>query len=278
MISPGWPWSTSIQSALAVGLLVLVWLWSFYGLCLRLLIGELVAIALLYYWRPVRVGPKFDFGCLKHLFIIGVPIYIVASLYNYWMTTFDSQFVLYYFGKKGMGLYGPAVQASQAFEFLPLAIIQVIYPRMAEQYGHTGRLKDIVPMTVKPTVMIVLLMIPLAVVGWWLLPVLVRLLRYDYSGGIHAMQWALLPPILLGLSPVNSLFIVAKRQGLYAIAILFGMGTYTGAMFWLVHHNGGLVSFPQAMVAGRIVFILVCYAMIYCLVRRDNARAAQAAA
>ena len=274
-----------IQSTLTVGLLVLVYLWSFYGLCLRVLIGDLVATALLFYWRPVRVGPKFNFDCLKHLLIIGFPIFVVGMLYTYWMTALDRQFILKFFGSTQLGVYNPAMQASLAFEFLPLAIIQVIYPRMAERYGHSGRLRELVHLAVKPTIAIVLVMIPLAVIGWWLGPAVLRFLADHYMPrvraylpGIPAMQWALLPPILLGFSPVNSVFIVAKRQVLYAVAILLGMGSYLGAMFRLIQCHGGLASFPQAMLVGRLVFIVVCYLMIYYLVRQDDARAVREAA
>ncbi len=266
-----------VQSILATALLVLVAVWSFYGLCLRLIIADLVAMALLHYWRPVRVRPKFDFGCLKHLLIVGLPIFMAAQLYSYWSITLDGQFVWTFFGKKGLGDYYPATQAAQAFEFLPVAIIQVIYPRMAEKYGSTGKLAELIAIAVRPTLAIVLLMIPLAVAGWWLLPVLVTRFAPAYVAGIRAMQWALLPPVIFAFSPVNQVFIVAKRQGLYSLAILLGMGTYSGAMWWLVHHGGGLASFPKAMVAGRIAFMLSCYALIYYLVRRDNARPAQEA-
>ncbi|MGO8689360.1 MAG: lipopolysaccharide biosynthesis protein [Thermoguttaceae bacterium] len=263
-----------VQSTLTVALLVLVYLWSFYGLCLRLMIADLVAMGLLYYWRPVRVGPKLDLGCLKHLLVIGAPIFVAAQLYGYWATTLDSQFVVSFFGRKGLGDYYPATQVCQSFEFLPLAIMQVIYPRMAEQFGRTGSLKDLIPMTVKPTLALAALMIPLAVAGWWLLPPIVTRFAHNYVAGTRATQWALLPPLVLAFTPVNQIFMVAKRQGLYALAILLGMGTYTGAMWWLVHHGHGLAAFPQAMLVGRIVFILACYALIYYLVRRDSARTA----
>ena len=260
-----------VQSILTAGLLVLVYLWSFYGLCLRLVIADMVALALLSYWRPVRVGPKFDFGCFKQLLIVGFPIFVVAMLYSYWSTTFDRQWVGIFFGKRGLGDYYPAMQAAQAFEFLPVAVMQVIYPRMAEKYGSTGKLKDLIPLAVQPTLAAVLLMIPAAVAGWWLLPVLVTRFSPGYVAGIRAAQWALLPPLIFALTPVNQVLIVAKRQGLFGMVVLLGMGAYSVALWWLLHHGGGLAAFPQAMVVGRIVFVLGSYALVYYLLRRERA-------
>ena len=163
-----------VQSTLTVALLVLVYLWSFYGLCLRLMIADLVAMGLLYYWRPVRVGPKLDLGCLKHLLVIGRRSSSRRSSTAigrpHW-TVNSSRASL---EGRGWGDYYPATQVCQSFEFLPLAIMQVIYPRMAEQFGRTGSLKDLIPMTVKPdAARLAAMMIPLAVAGWWLLPPIV---------------------------------------------------------------------------------------------------------
>ena len=100
-----------VQEALSLALVVLVAVWSFYGLCLRAVIAGLVGAALLYYWRPVRVGPKWDTVCLKHLLIIGAPIFIVAQLYIVW-SYLDRTFVLYFTGTDGMGLYAVAIMAA----------------------------------------------------------------------------------------------------------------------------------------------------------------------
>ena len=116
-----------VQDALALGLVVLVAVFSFYGLCLRLVIANLAATALLYYWRPVRVGPKWNLSCLKHLFLIGAPIFGVSQIYMVW-STLDRNLVVAYTSDALMGFYTVALQAAQAFEILPIAISMVICP------------------------------------------------------------------------------------------------------------------------------------------------------
>ena len=212
-----------VQDALALALVALVAVMSFYGLCLRVVISNLVATALLYYWRPVHVGPKWNLSCLIHLLRIGAPIFGVAQIYTLW-TTLDKTFVLGYTGAEGMGLYAVAFMAGQAFEILPIAISQVIYPRMAEQYGRTHKLADLIPMTVKPILLSVLAMIPMVAVGWWLMPWVVAFLLPKYVAGVPAMRWILLPALLTCFGPVNSVFVVVRRQDLYAVAMLLGMG------------------------------------------------------
>ena len=49
-----------------------------------------------------------------------------------------------------VGLYSLVLQAATALDLLPLAVAQVIYPRMAEKYGQTGRIQRLLGMTIKP--------------------------------------------------------------------------------------------------------------------------------
>ena len=200
------------------------------------------------------------------------PIFGVAQLYTLWVGL-DKTFVLGYRGDEGLGLYTVAFMAGQAFEILPIAISQVIYPRMAEQYGRTEKLADLIPMTVKPILLSVLAMLPMVAVGWWLMPRVVAILLPKYVEGVPAMQWSLLPALLTCFGPVNSVFIVVRRQDLYAVAMLLGMGAYVASMLWLVRGGAVLAAFPQAMFLGRIVFIAACYAFIFYLSRREAARA-----
>ncbi len=162
----------------------------------------------------------------------------------------------------------------QTCEILPLAVMQVIYPRMAEQYGRTGKLEDVFRMTVKPMLLSALGMVPLIFVGWWLMRPVVSLLLPKYVAGVPAMQWWLLPPLLTSFFPINCLFVVVRRQDLYFVAMVLGAAAYEAVVFWLIRDHVRLVAFPQAMLVGRTVFITACCVLIFHLRRRESARSA----
>ena len=65
-------------------------------------------------------------------------------------------------------------------------------------------------------------------------------------------------------------FNVVRRQDLYVVAILLGMGATFGSLLWLIRDGASLAAFPQAMLIGKIVFILVCYLFLAYLVRKDR--------
>ena len=127
-------------------------------------------------------------------------------------------------------------------------------------------------MTVKPMLVTVLGMVPLVVVGWLLMPRAVAILLPKYVGGVPAIRWWLLPSLLTCFTPINSVLIVVRRQGIYAAAMLAGMGAYLVSMWWLVHGGAGLVAFPQAMLVGRTVFVAACWGLILHLRRLESAR------
>jgi O-antigen/teichoic acid export membrane protein len=255
-----------VQNAVALALVALVALLSFYGLCLRAAISGAIATILLHYWRPVRVGPRWNFAHWKHLLVVGAPIFGVGQLYAWW-AVLDSTLVLCFMGETGMGLYAMVVMAVGTFDLLPLSVSQVLYPRMAEQYGRTERMDGLLRMTVKPVLLTVAGMVPLIAAGWWLVGPAVRILVPKYVDAVPAMQWGLLVPLVGSFSPINNAYNVIKRQDLYVMAIFAGMGTYLVSLLWLVRNQADLTDFPKAMLLGRVVFMVLCYALLAKLVR-----------
>jgi O-antigen/teichoic acid export membrane protein len=241
-------------------LLLVVWL-NFYGLCLRALMIGAIGMGILFRFRPVRVGPKWDVGHLKHLLIIGAPIFGVGQLYSWW-TVINSTLVLKFAGVEGMGLYAMVGMASAAIELIPTAVSQVVYPRMAEQFGKNTNVRELLQMSWMPMLITVAGMIPVIAVAWWLVGPVVNFVIPAYAKAIPAMQWGLLLAFISSFGPICNIFNVIRRQDLYVVAILLGMAASGGSLMWLIHDGVSLVAFPQAMIIGRAVFMLLCYLFI----------------
>lgn len=250
-----------VESCAGMVLLVLVALLNFYGLCLRALIAGVVSTAFLYYWRPVHVRPRWNVNHLKHLLIIGAPIFGVGLLYSWWVVV-NSTLVLKLAGTEGMGLYSMVLVASAALEIIPLAVTQVVYPRMAEQHGRGDTVIELVRITGKPIIITFVGMIPVVTVAWWLVGPAVRFVVPAYAAAVPAMKWSLLLPLVNTFAPVNAIFNVLRRQGLYAIAILLGMAANGVSLMWLIRDGAMLQAFPQAMLIGRMVYMTSCYIAI----------------
>jgi O-antigen/teichoic acid export membrane protein len=261
-----------VQNAVGLAMIVLVAMLSFYGVCLRAILSNVAGLALLYYWRPLRIGPKWNARHLKHLLIIGAPIFAVGMLYAWW-TTLNATFVLGYTGEHGAGLYGMATTALTMLAMLPLAVGQVVYPRMSEQFGRTGRGRDLMKFVHKPIALTVLGMIAIVVILWPLVPPVMRLVLPDYIEAVPAVQWSLLVPITMSLIPATLVFNVVRRQELYAVALVLGMAVYVGCLLWFVRNGAELVMFPQALAIGQAVFYAVAYVLAIAVTRKEPSTA-----
>jgi O-antigen/teichoic acid export membrane protein len=260
-----------LQNGLTLVLLVLVAFFGFYGLCLRALLAAGAASALLFFWRPVRVAPKWNLGHLKHLLIIGAPIFGVGQLYAWWAVLNLTLVATYGGGAHMYGLYMYVFNAGLALDSLPLAVSQVLYPRMAERYGRTGKLQGLAGMTVKPVILTVLGMTAVIVMAQWVVGPFFRLVLPAYVDAVPAIRWAMLASFVNSFYPLTNVFNVVRRQDLYVVPILLGMATYGGCLLWLVHGGVTLVAFPQAMLAGQTVFMVLCYVLVLYLVRKERA-------
>lgn len=265
-----------VESSAGLVLLVVVALLNFYGLCLRALITAAVSTALLYYWRPVRVVPRWNVQHLKHLMMIGAPIFGVGILYSWW-GVINSTLVLKLAGTEGMGLYSMVLTASAALGIIPMAVSQVVYPQMAEAYGRGASVHGLVRIAWRPIVITFGGMVPVVAMAWWLVGPAVRLVIPAYAGAVPAMKWGLLLPLIGSLGPINAIFNVHRRQGLYVIAILLGMAANGGGLLWLIRDKVTLQAFPQAMLLGQLVYMLFCYVAIAYLWHGGRGIAAPAA-
>jgi O-antigen/teichoic acid export membrane protein len=256
-----------LQNSLALLLAVLVWLLGFQGLCLRATLAAVVPLVLLHYWRPIRVKPQWSLRHLKHLCLIGLPIFGVGELYMYW-TTLEGTLVFNYLGQAQMGLYRMVVTAGSTIELVPIAVSQVIYPRMAQEFGRTGQVRGLLRPTVKPMFLAAAGVAPLIVLGWFLAGPLTRLVVPNYVAAVPAMRWSLLPPLVSCFLPIHNVYNVVRRQGLYCAAIVCGMAAYLGCLVLFTRTGVSLAAFPQAMLVGRMVHVLMAYLFLFVVVRQ----------
>lgn len=262
-----------VQSAFSLALLALVAVLNFYGLCIRAVLAGALGAALLYHWRPVRVRPKWDLGHLKHLLRIGAPIFGVGQVYAWW-AVLDATLVLRLGGTREMGLYAMVLLAGAALQLLPGSVTQVLYPRMAEQYGRHHRLDVLLRTAKKPIALTATGLMPVVVAAWFAVGPITRAVVPKYADAIPAMHWALLVPLVGSFQPVNLVFNVVRRQGDYLAAILLGMAVYVGSLTWLIRDGFSLSAFPQAMLIGRIVFMITCLVLIRRLRNKERVRLA----
>lgn len=259
-----------LMSLLLLAGLVFVYFFGFYGLCLRLLISSVLFMTLLWHWCPYRVKPSWNGPGFVELLKTGLPIWAANQVENLW-DVLNSTLILKALGPEGFGLFAIARMAAESLRQLPSALQQVLQPRMAAKYGQSGDLGDSYRPLLIPALIVGTVFIPVAAVGWYLIPPVINSMLPKYAGGIEAAQWILIPVVLKNFrSPVAVLAAVSKRQYFNVGGLVFGILTYL-VVLWKFGWPGNLqlVSFLQAFAAGGAVDLVVSHGLAtYYLFRR----------
>jgi O-antigen/teichoic acid export membrane protein len=258
-----------LRAALRGVMVLLVWRFGFYGLCLREFTLALFVLAFLWCLRPLRERPRLSKKGILQLGKTGGPIFIVGQLYKLW-GVLNATMVLKLCGTTGLGLFVIANLVGPTIAMVPQSLSQVAYPRMSEEYGKTGNIRSLVHLVRRPVAYAVVSTALLVAVTWFALPPLVGYVLPKYSEGILAGQWAALSTVVLAIAPFNDIFNVIKRQKIYAGSMIIGIVGYFVALLLLTHRQVYLAAFPQAMLIGRVVFLGVSLSIIRHFVRRER--------
>jgi O-antigen/teichoic acid export membrane protein len=238
----------------------------FKGLCIRSVAATVISGALLWSFRPVRVRPRWHRAHLVHLLKVGAPIYGVGQLYALW-PTINGTLIAARLGASSFGMYAVALMVATGVGVITSSVSQVVYPRMAEDYGRTHDAAAALRPAFKMTAAIAVILGTACVAGWCALPFLIRTVLPKYTGGIAAAQWSLAASALAVLGLPCSIFPVVRRLGMYTAALCCGIAAYA-AMVMVFGSRLTLDSFPKALCLGNVVFLALAYLAMLRITRR----------
>ena len=249
----------SVVSLLSV---ILVWKWQYYGLCIRSILMVMIEIYLLWIWKPLKVLPKWNTGVMKEIVRVGMPIFIVGLIYALW-TTLQNTLVLKLGSAEQFGFFALAIMIENSMAIAMHSLDQVIYPKMAYEYGSGKKVGDLLHISFKPILYVFCGLIPVIAVGWVVLPFAIDLLLPRYMNGIEAARWTMLLILVSVWTVNNNIFNVLQKQRDLLVSILIGMFVFTIAVLILNKMNGfSLSAFPQAMIVGKTTQLIVAYFFI----------------
>jgi hypothetical protein len=137
--------------------------------------------------------------------------------------------------------------------------------------GQGEPISKIIKFSIKPLFFQFLLMLFLAIIGVYLLPIIVPIILPNYIDGILAAQWMLFIPVAQSFTSLNSIYNVLKKQKWYLISLLFG--AFIGSLFMIIKLNYGgfrLEIFPQGLVIGTIFQQMLSILFIYRKILNDE--------
>jgi O-antigen/teichoic acid export membrane protein len=215
------------QAALMIGGLLFLF-WGYGGLLLRFVVVAGLSLYLMHRARPMSVLPSWRTDSFMLLIKTGTPIFATDYIFNC-AATADKMVLLKFGGVEQVGLYALAVSAFSAFQVVPQSIAHYAYPRMSHHYGRTNNPHVLWGMAWKTSLIVVASMLPIAVLGCWLLPFGVRFVFPKYIAGTHAAQIALFTAVAYGatmgsnaLSSLKAWSHLVTYQAAYSALLVVG--------------------------------------------------------
>lgn len=246
-----------------------VWLWGFWGLCIRGIVLYLFEFFLLFKGKPYRLKIEYNLAHYKKLFKTGFPIFMVGQINPLWATIMNN-IIFSVGGAAYYGLYALSTIVQGAVGVIPASFSSVIYPRMSIMLGQGKTVSQILKSNIRSLFFQFGVMLSIAIVGVFLLPIVIPFLLPKYTEGIPAAQWMLFVPVAMSFGALANIYNVVKKQGWYFVSLITGALVGSLFVYLQIKPNGFYLEvFPQGMLLGIAIQQILSIGFIKLLLRNE---------
>lgn len=212
--------------------LIFVVYFAFFGLLIKAVLVILTYVLFLHFSRPIKVGLIWNNSAFIKLIKVGLPIFALVYLDSL-SSTIDKLLLLRYSNMTDVGLYSFGFNALSVFSLFSASIASYIYPRMTYSYGQNNDKLILWRYVKKITLILFLIQIPLAILGYYIIPLAINAFFPNYILSINTMQILIFAGVFKGsVIGVNALWSIKdwKYMIIYQLvysALLISL-SYTG--------------------------------------------------
>lgn len=224
-----------VEAGLSLATIPVVYYYGYTGMLGRTVLITTIVVALLFYYRPMRVKMRMDWEALKLLLKTGLPIFGLDYVKNS-CSTLDRVVLLDMGGFKDVGVYSLARVALQTLQVLPSSLGAYMYPRMTYNFGQNSNARALWRFGIKFVFLAVAAAGLAATCAWLILPHFVPVFVPKYLGGLQATQIVLIAGVVEGATIiVNALWSMKAWRLMVAYQLvssaLFALGPILGVLF-----------------------------------------------
>lgn len=210
-------------------------LFGFHGFMIANIAIPLGLIAFALYRKPLHFRLQWDLATSVSLLKVGFPIWLAGVVYTVFVTL-DRTLIGLMLGVVQLGYYGLTSLLRNALAVLPIALSEVLYPRLSERYGEAGNDKALRNYVVLPMTAMACIMPFFLGVAYVMWPVIVTLALANYVPGIRATQIYILG-FYFSMFTGGGFLLATNRQYLYLWFI--GLAVMVSAMVTLILVRSG---------------------------------------
>jgi O-antigen/teichoic acid export membrane protein len=171
--------------------------WGYNGYLLRMVLTSFLFTIFLHRIRPIKVTPSFRKENFLLLLKVGLPIFSLGYLLTV-SGTLDRALLVKKAGFVVVGYYSLALMVYNAFKTFPVSLANYIYPKMSYEYGQNNDPKNLSEKSLKINALVFVIMLPIAILGYFVLPEIIPLLFPQYTEGVRAAQILLFAAVFSG--------------------------------------------------------------------------------
>ena len=209
---------------------------------------------------PYKHVGKGDIKSLKDLIITGAPLLIGGYIWSVFVVA-DRTFIAASLTPRDVGLYTISGYCITLMMVIPGALNTLLYPKAATRYGSTGDKSSLYGFWKKSILLFSIVLIPLCVAAYFVLPFVVQWFMPKYVEGIPAARISLLTCLTFVSMGPSVIFGTLKKNLGYIIAI-----TSCLCVFWIiVSVCGGFFCTIERVALLRffISFALMVFTIVY---------------
>lgn len=242
-----------------------------YGGMLGRVLGISGTVCLLMHWlRPLKVSLRWDRQAFILLLKTGLPIFAMDYLFTSAVTT-DRLVLLHFATVKVVGYYALALSVKEAVGVVPRALTEYVYPRMSFSYGQGSDPRRLFKMGLKASSLSLMLMAPVAIAGWFAIPLIVRMWLPKYNEGIFVAQLALIAGVIAGgMVAENALWSMKAWKAMVWYRVVTSAFVVLGPILGAMLYASPLVGVGLGVLAAQILCVPVSWAFAYRVTHRGS--------
>lgn len=244
---------------------------SYEGFLFRIVGIELIKLILFLIYRPYPVKPKFSKFSFLFLISTGVPLFISVYISSI-AETFKRVILKNFSSFEVVGLFSPALAIHSLNTLLPNILGKYIFPKLNYSIGKGNSIKSLWNDVIKFVFVNMLIMIPLVIIGWLILPTLIESYFPKYTVGIYAAKIALLSALFIPFRIIINLFNTLKSWKIIYMLTIFKVIIYFCFQWFFTKNMEPLTGIAYGILASDAFFALaiVTTGLIYIRSIRAN--------
>ncbi len=230
-----------------------LYFWQYEGMLLRVVFITGFGVVLLHAARPMKVELLWSWEAFRALMKVGLPIFMLSYIESA-AGTADKVILLAVGGVEQVGYYSFAMLVWGAFTVIPASLTSYLYPRMTYSFGRDRNPLSLWHAARRWTLAVILIMLPLAVAGWILIPFVVPILFPKYTAGMGAAQILLFGALFYGAAiGVNALWSMKAWKYMVAYQITGALLRVAGPLVGVKISGSPLTGVSCGMLAAYAV-------------------------